>query len=80
MLANSVIGPVRGPCQIFRANGKHLSEEVIQREEVSGHETMTTSPKPGATALIDADHPMNRATARSETSVTGNVKDLSHPL
>lgn len=80
MLVSLVIGPVKGPCQIFRANEKHLSEGVIQRGEVSAREITTTSPKPGATASIDADPLMNRATARSETLVTGNGKDLSHLL
>lgn len=74
MLVSSVIGPAKGPCQIFRASGKLLSVEV------SAHETMTTSPKLEATALIDVDPPMNRGTARFETSVTGNVKDPSHLL
>lgn len=80
MLASLVIGPARDPCQIFRVNGRHLSGEVIQREEVLAHETTTMSPKLGATASTDADPPMNRVMARSETLVTGNAKDLFHLL
>lgn len=80
MLANSVIGPAKDRCQISRVNGNHLSVEVFQREEVSAHEITTTCPKLGATAVIDADQPMNRETARFVTSVTGSVKGRSHLL
>lgn len=80
MLASSVIGPAKDLYPIFRANGNHLSVEVLQREEVSAHEITTTCPKLGATAVIDADQPMNREMARFVTSVTGSGKDPCHLL